>query len=525
MIRKLFSSRSAHPLAEAREVKRLIAGLPLDNAFDAVDQISLWLESLRQTDDWSPEHFFDVLCWLDEAAQPHLQRLGREYINASRPSKNEERRLWAINHHYWVHIAEFYAQCVERFINSPPAIFNKVNAALSAHLPLTSARLLAARAAQLKWLAFRYVPASAELWSDLGRAYLIADALGYAETPVPLYAEPSGESSVAQQYLKALVLHASSMNCLMPFEIELADRLIEYLLPGFVFSADSRSDSVYWVDSVSGKPPLRLARQPLEITMSMRFFSPGNAPQALNELIHRAKRGELPEGLRLGRPAPPKQWLAVLKHLARYWAAQPPLREHPRHAVKTRCAVVHGFNDCHAVLLAGERDTEVAIESWQVDNVSFGGFGTEIDISRSDWPKLGALLCVQPDGGLNWVLTIVRRYGRRSETQAWVGIQSLSRQATGITLHLYSAGIAAVSGFPGIWLRENSTLGEVRIVLPSNRFNLQQNLAFTHEQQRTVLTPLELEENASDYQVARYRELLDLPSALHFGKPDQPSGA
>lgn len=78
MLLNFLPSRAAHPLADVGELKRLIGGLPLDNAFDALDQVSAWLESLQQTDGLALGRFFDVLHQIDEAAQPHLQRLARE---------------------------------------------------------------------------------------------------------------------------------------------------------------------------------------------------------------------------------------------------------------------------------------------------------------------------------------------------------------------------------------------------------------------------------------------------------------
>jgi hypothetical protein len=191
------------------------------------------------------------------------------------------------------------------------------------------------------------------------------------------------------------------------------------------------------------------------------------------------------------------------------------LREHPRHPVKNRCAVLHGFKNCHATLggvdgaaVDGAANNGAANENWWVENVSFGGFGAEVDCARNDWPKLGALLCLQPDGGQNWVLAVVRRYSRRSTTQARVGIQSLSRQATSIELFPLKAGINTISTIstPAIWLGEGEASDEVRIVLPANGFNLQQDLRCRHDNKRSVLTPIALEESGSDFQIGRYRE-------------------
>ena len=46
MILKLFSSRPNHPLGDAKELKRVLSELPLDNAFKAVDEVYGWFESL-----------------------------------------------------------------------------------------------------------------------------------------------------------------------------------------------------------------------------------------------------------------------------------------------------------------------------------------------------------------------------------------------------------------------------------------------------------------------------------------------
>jgi hypothetical protein len=144
---------------------------------------------------------------------------------------------------------------------------------------------MAARATQLKWVEYRYGPIGEDLWCGLGLQYLAAEEDGYATKPAQLYPSMSGMTNVTQQYLQALIVHSSAMDSLLPLEIELADRLIAHFLPGFVFSAACLPDSVYWVDAAVGMPPVRLARQPGQMSGSLRFFSPGTAPQALNELI------------------------------------------------------------------------------------------------------------------------------------------------------------------------------------------------------------------------------------------------
>jgi hypothetical protein len=505
MILNLFSSRPDHPLADPRELKRVIAELPLDNAFKAVDEVSGWFESLQHADDFRLDHYFEVVQQLDEAAQVSLRRLARDYLHSPRISKTEERRLWGINSAYWAEIAGLYAHCLARAAANPK---EKGSELLKPLLPLAAARLLAARVTQLKWVEYRYGPANSDLWRALGQDYLAAETARYAQKPLQLYPNQPGVTSVAQQYLQALVFHSSSMDSLVPREIELADRLIEHFLSGFVFSEDCRPDSVYWVDAASGSPPARLAKQPGQVTPTLRFFSPGTATQALNELIRTVERGDVPDTLNLGGQYPAKVVLPVLRHLAMYWAAQPPLREHQRHVVKTRIAVLNGFDDSFTVF-AGEvarLGKERNAESWVVENVSLGGFGAGVDDLRGDWLKVGALLSMQPEGGDNWVLGAVRRYSKDSDAHASVGIQSLSRQAQSVELRPRTSGMSAMSAIPGVWLREGNAPGEARLVLPPASFDLRESLEFSHDGRNYLLTPIELESSGSDYEIARYRE-------------------
>lgn len=505
MIMNFFSSRPDHPLGDAKELKRTLIELPLDNSLKAVDEIYGWFESLQTADDFRVDHFFDVVRQLDEAAQQHIRRLSRDYLHSPRLSKSEERRLWTMCYNYWGEVGSLYARCIERAQKNPK---DKGSEALKPLLPLAATRLVAARATQLKWVEYRYGPVGEDLWRGLGQPYLAAEAAGYAQKPVQLYPAQPGLTSVAQQYLQSLVFSSSSMDSLMPLEIELADKLIAHFQSGFVFSNDCLPNSVYWVDAASGLPPTRLARHPGSLLTTMRFFSPGSAPQALNELMRSVERGEVPKDVNLGGEYLAKVVLPVVRHLAMYWAPEPPQREHARHVVKTRIAVLQGFDDSFTVF-AGDvarLGKERSAESWVVENVSLGGFGAGVDDLGGDWPRIGALLSMQPEGGENWVLGVVRRYNKDSEAHASVGIQALSRQAQSVELRPRTTGFSATGAIPGIWLREGRATGEARMVLPSSSFDVRESLEFMHDNRRYSLTPVELEEVGSNFEIGRYRE-------------------
>jgi hypothetical protein len=501
---KLFSSRPEHPLGDGKELKRVLATLPVDNAFKALDEIYGWLESLQNADDFRVDHFFDVVRQLDEAAQPHLRRVSRDYLLSPRLSKSDERRMWTMCYNYCGEVASRYARALERAQQNPK---ERGSEALKASLPIAATRLMAARAAQLKWVKYRYGQVGEDLWRGLGRPYLAAEAAGYAQKAAQLYPAQAELTSVTQQYLQALVFYSSSMDSLMPLEIELADKLISHFLPGFIFSSSCLPDSVYWIDAASGAPPARLARAPDKHSPTLRFFSPGTAPQALNELIRNVELGKVPADLNLGGEYQAKVLLPVLRHLALYWAPAPPQREHPRHAVKTRISVLRGFDDCFTVF-AGDiarLGKERMAESWVVENVSIGGFGAGVD-EIGEWLTIGALLCMQPEGGDNWVLGVVRRYSKESDGHASVGIQALSRRAQSVDLRPRSAGFSATGAIPGIWLRDGDAPGEVRMVMPQGSFDVRVNLEFAYAGQQFVLIPIELEKIGGNLEIGRYRQ-------------------
>ncbi|WP_153116141.1 hypothetical protein [Rhodocyclus tenuis] len=504
MILDFFASRSAHPLDDPAELRRVIAALPPDNPFKAVDEVFGWLESLQQADDVRVDRRFEAVRALDDAAQPHLRRLARDYLQSSRLSKNDERRLWSANHAYWEAAGSLYARCLR--IAAADARSSGAEAFRNS-ATLASARLVAARGMQAKWFQFRYAAVPAAVWRELGGTYLAAEAAGVAQKPVQLYPQEPATTTVSALYLQSLALYSSSADSLSPLEIELADRLLGRFLAGFDFSPTPRADSVYWVDAGNGGAPMRLARDPQALMPTLRFFSGGASAPTIEALISQVERGDLPADLKLGAQFPPRVLLPVLQHLALYWAPKPPMREHPRHAVRTRVAVLNGFDNGFSIF-AGElarlgRENEA--ESWVIENVSLGGFGAVVDAARGEWLKVGALLALQPAGGDNWLLGVVGRCARDASERPLVGIRTLARYPLSVQLRPRASGLAAINGIPGIWLREGGNEDEARFLLPPATFNLRETLEFFSNGGRWLLSPVELEESGEDFELARYR--------------------
>ena len=493
-------AKSDHPLADEKEFRRIVAALPGDHPYKALDEISGWLESLRLADDLPAGRLFDMVRELDETAQRHAFKLTREYLRAPRLARAEEQKLWKAINGFWLNAASAYERCLALSREK-----DRQAAALREALPLICVRLVAALGQVVRSEIYRYGPHTPSLWLRLGLAYGAAEAAGVAKRSVQIYPRRTETTTAEHEYLRLLVLFTSSLDALLPTQIELAERLVEHYLPGFAFSAQSSKESVYWVDLDKAEPPARLARVPKQMTPSLRFFHPARAHLQVAQLVTDLEHGgALPGEINLGGDVAVKYVLPVLAHLATCWAPLPPLRKHARYPVKHRMAVVAGLPNAVAALSPAA--DSVAGESWVVENVSRGGFGTIVAEPRPDWLRIGSLLGMQPEGGDNWLVGVVRRYHRSSENEAQVGLMTLSRAARPVEMKpLRSTGYVAATTVRGLWLKDVGDEAEMRVVLPLASFDLREPMEIWLDGRPATLSPVALVQQCGDYEVARYR--------------------
>lgn len=341
---------------------------------------------------------------------------------APRLSRSEEYRLWSCNYTYWTQLVAAYEYCLNRH---PPG--DKALKPVEPLLPLLYLRLLQAYAAGIKWAQFRYGPAEGGFWQGAGRVYLSALAAKIERKPLAMYASGK-DTTVEQEYLLTLMLHSSSVNKLLPLEVEIAERLVAYLVPQLVFTDQVNPANVYWVDASKPLPPTRLARIP-EMTPTLRFLRPGAALDKIAEIRERiVKSGAVPADLQLGGQYPSETVLSVLDHLSLNWQPKPPMRSHQRHQVKSRLSVIHGFATIHDRLANGKSFFADGSEeeAWIAEDVSVGGMGAQVPLGVNEWIRIGALIGVQPEGGENWLIGMIRRFNR-GDGRGAVGIQTIGK--------------------------------------------------------------------------------------------------
>ena len=138
--------------------------------------------------------------------------------------------------------------------------------------------------------------------------------------------------------------------------------------------------------------------------------------------------------------------------------------------------------------------------------LSRGGFGAQLSSVPGEWLRVGALIAMQPEGGDNWLVGVIRRCHRETESDARVGIQVLARQAVSAELRIRSASsYASAAGVPALLLQDGNAADEIRVVLPPSTFDPRESLEYADGGRRVSLAPVALVEQTGDYEVARYR--------------------
>lgn len=500
MISLFGSKKPDHPMADIKEARKILGELPANVAFKCADELTHWLESVMAEEGFKPEYRAQLVQLLDETAQIHLRKLARDYMVSPRLAKFQEIRLWKAIYEYWRQAALAYAGCIDLYATGA-----KGADALKGSMPLLLARALRALAAQMKWMYVRYGPMDQSVWGVIAKVYALADNRKFAQSPVTLYPGIPGESTPEREFLKAVMLSASSPDSLLPLEMELCERLIAHFCASFTLRLDLQPDIAYWIDLATSQAPLRLARPP-QHAPTLRFFAAGKALGDLENLIDTIKTtGNVPSQVNLGGSYPAETVLDVLNHLALYWSPKPPERKHQRHRVKSRLNVTHGYDGVLAVLGgSGTADTS-GTETWIVENVSAGGFGAGIPEIKGDWLKIGCLLGLQPEGGDNWVLGVIRRLQREIPQKGSVGIQTIAKSARLVQLSV-SGG---AGGETGILVSDGSeSPGEARMLLRAGVFAPGQNMEYQKGEMTCLLMPQGVIESGEEFEVVKFREMV-----------------
>jgi len=498
----LRGGRIDHPMADPKRAREIISELPANDPLKAIGEIAEWLESLNQTGGFRADRRFELVDLLDGAAKNLHRKLAQDYLSMSRQQKFQENRLWNAIYGFWRHLGDAYLRCIKELDEGGIGMSSaRRNAATIV------ARAIRALALQLKWTLLRYGPVESRIWTELGSLYRLAEQKGFANGLTTIYPGAHGAGTVTREFLKAIMLSASSTDGLPPVRQEIAERVVAFFSEWFVLSARPEG-CTHCIDMSSGMSPVRLFKG-VEPRAPQRFFGAGEALGKVTQLAAQIERsGIVPSDVNLGGNYDKDLVLGVLNHVAQNWSDKPPARTSERRPYATRITVVPGLDEILVTLDPSSSDEldfseERAAESWIVENMSEGGYGAIIPAQKSDWVKVGTLIGLQGETSKYWGLGLIRRIARDEHNQRRVGIQLLTK--TAIPIKVARSGNSGETQSAVLLSTSPDKSGEVGVVLSVRLFNGRDSLDMIVRDKSYLLMPSRLVEEGEDFSWAKFK--------------------
>jgi hypothetical protein len=461
-----------HPMADAKRAREIIDGLPTD-ATKALLEVTELLESLNQAEGFRLNRRFESIGLLEAAVREHQRTLLRDYLFNPRQQKYYENQLWNCATGLGKQLEGAYALCVRQYDSGFSGITS-----IGVSLPVIMARAVRALTFQLKWALFRYGPVEPRIWGAIAGLYRFAEQRGVADGVILVYPGEPARSSVQREFLRAMMLAASSPDGLPPLHQEIAARAIAHLAGAFRVST-SPEGCTHCFDLALSKPPQRLFQE-VQPTESLRYFGPGEALAGLEQLAAQIAGGGIPEDFHLAGSYEPQLVAAVLERLAHTWSLTPPVRGAERRQTTSNATAVPGLKELLSMLqLPGGENLDLSqqksAESWIVDNVSDGGYGAIIPPRTGEWVRVGALVGLKSETSQHWAVGVIRRITIDEQKQRHVGIQLLTKVAISFALSMADSMTSLdfnLSTEPGILLEVSPGVeGEVGVLLCTGVLN------------------------------------------------------
>ena len=259
-----------------RDPHDVISALPADDAVAAVTMITEALNALNATPSLTLEERYDDIYLLDGATVERTYVLLREYLDATRQSKQREAELWNGAYGCWNALATAYISCVRQFQAEAQsaASFRKL-----AHV--ATARAIRALRRQLQWLRIRYAQPVPEIWTGLASLYAFIQT-GNIEEELLVY--PGENTTIKREFLKAVVQSALSCESLHPPGQDLATYILSRYSGQFVLSPTPVPGCTHWFDLKHPQPPALIATTPATGS-DVLYFGAGTAVESVQQAL------------------------------------------------------------------------------------------------------------------------------------------------------------------------------------------------------------------------------------------------
>ncbi|MCB1960719.1 MAG: hypothetical protein KDE68_09410 [Rhodocyclaceae bacterium] len=378
----------------------------------ALDEVIAGFGAMLESGDWPLLDLVAGLGQLDESAQPHVRQALKGFLQASALKTGRGDLLYAASARFFGAMAQACAEVLQRD--------RSAGAPQGDLMAEVATRLIRASAGRLKWDHLAYGPYDSEVWTRLGATFVEAAESGRLTTLVRLRAGRETETSTYREYVRAVALQCSGLDQLPVELIDVADRLIHYLLPAMHLSASPVEGARFYVSPANGGQPRRIVRA-LGADEAAWYFSPLMAERVMSELEAMLRKGVVPGALE-GGPGTKERILACIRHFRRAWYDIPVSRRHRRHPMDGQIAAVRGFVSLRQMLCGAGAQTL----DWALRDASVSGLGMVAPLVNSSLPRIGELVGLKTDENAGWRLGMVRRIQRDDVSQAFVGVETFA---------------------------------------------------------------------------------------------------
>ena len=504
MLEKLFGKKSDHPLADLKSAQQLLEVIPKADSLKALAEISGWMESLLEREnEFRVAHKVALLGLLDEAAQPHVRKLQRDYFTVQPLNKFQENRLWSA-------LNEFYRYS-EQINANIFALWRKSDRAKDVEklkLVLLSSRAIGVVSNLLKLAAVRYEQIDPELWEHLAGYYLCAEKYGFLDEIVSLYPGAGINTSIRREFAGLMVWYSVGTGTLVPLQIHIAERLISHLNKYLEVDTQSGTGTQWAFNLAQPKAPQRVSSEGT-IHPGIRFFGAGGLDNGLNDLIRTLKKGVVPQEVNLYGSTYDAELLDEVAHqLISRCVAPPPTRRNVRRKLNVNLHVSNGFQNLIENTDVGLNFGNSENIVWEVEDVSATGFRSVVAPSQLEALKIGTLIGSKPENIDNWGVGIVRRLSRDAQNNLQVGVEILSNQVLGVSLREADLSREGEADYLAIYLNKpNDNSGEASLLMKPGSFLPSRSFRMEMDGKTYLLLSLGLIESGDDYDLARYRKI------------------
>jgi hypothetical protein len=505
MLSTLFGKKSDNPIADIKSAQALLDDLPKNDAFRSLAELTEFIELLSvHTDEFKLDHHFAVLRLFDDAAQPYVRKLVREYFTPFEINKFQENRLWLALSNWSRHVAKAYFMVFAAYCNN-----ERGSSAIKAQVPLLAARAVHATMWHLKYVCSHYGQVDIAIWANLGKLYKHAEQLKYVDMPVSLYPGLIGNTTVKLETGPLMVWYDSGLSALSPLYIHLTERIVAHYRSAIDIHNEVGQNSRLSFD-------LNRPAEPTRINMgatahpAMRFIGMPGMQAKLEDLMKVLKKNIVPDDINLGGNYEAEVVKNAVQYLLNYVIA-PPVRRNTRRTATVTLSVVDSFDKIVEHIGAGLNfgEGEEELPHWVTEEISASGFSTVIPVKGSGSIGIGSLLGTQPEGLPQWGVAVVRRLVRDdAKNELRVGAEILSNHIAGVVLNQNRVpGGAIENGQPALWLygRQNDATGETQLLMRADTFSPGRSLQIQLDGKTYLLMPNGLQEKGLDYDLAKFR--------------------